>query len=307
MSTAVFWTLSNIETLARQVSGQLSAGQFSDENLDFYINSYYQYDLPRELKIEELYTQYTFPTEVGVAKYTLPGAFTDNLAFTHVIPKIYVNGLSIAYTQDTNVYYYRTPPLFSTELMGTGNGSTTTFTYTTQFQPIVPNQPSSVMGAVITSGMSGVQFSDDGNGNLTGTDGGSGTVDYTTGVVSYAFIVAPSALSTINLTYNYEQLGPPNTCLFYERQFTFFPTPDTIYQIRIDAYFQPVALVNPTDTPVKNEWGEIIAIGAALKILRNFGQFDKYQECLIYYNREKSKLASDTDNQLMASRSPQRF
>lgn len=306
MTLPVLWNLQNIEKVARQVSGQLSALQFSNVDLDFNINSYYQYDLPRELKIEELYVEYTFPLVVNKAVYELPGDFKNQFqqAFTHVEPKIYLNGCPIFYTQDTNQFYYRVPKLFSTEIIGYGDGLQTNFIYTTINKPIVPNQIASVL---ITDEMQ--SFQDNGLGNLTdittGIGGATDKVTYLSGLINITFSVAPAINQPVTVTYHYQQLSRPNTVLFYGREFTFYPTPDTTYQVRIDAYQQPPRLVNPNDVPVKPEWGEIIAIGAAMKILRNFGQFDKYQEMKPYYEKERTKLMSDTDNQLMASRSPQ--
>jgi len=306
MSLAVTWTLQRIESETRLVSGQLSAAQLSSTDLDFYINSFYQYDLPRLLKIEELYKQYTFPLFQGQAVYDLPGDYNENAGpFTHVEPKIYVDGQAIFYTQDTNVYYSRIPKLFTDETEGYGNGITTVWNYTTINSPIVSNQPASVL---VTDGVE--TFTD--TGALVGTvgtmvsnltPGGTGVVNYATGDVDVVFLTAPALNAPITVTYHFEQLAPPNTCLFYNRQFNFYPTPNTAFQCRIDAYIQPQPLVNASDVPVKNEWGEIIAIGAARKILRRFGQIEKYAELKAYFDEEFVKLLSDTDNQLMSSRS----
>lgn len=309
MSTPA-WNLQNIEQSTRQISGQLSATNLSSDQLQFFINSYYQYDLPRELKIDEFYVQYTFPLYQNVSTYVLPGDFTDGLAFTHVEPRLYVNGVPITYTQNTDVYYSIIQNNFSIETIGVGDGVTTGFTYTTNFQPIVSGFPSSVMIASIPGqtnppGLQ-LQLTDDGQGNLTGD--GTGTVDYVAGTLAFTFNSAPPVNSTIQVTYNYNQVGLPNTVLFYNRSFIFYPCPNTLYQARIDAFQQPQPLVNPDDVPLKPEWGEIIAIGAALKILRNFGQWDKYQEVKNgYYRVEATKLRSDTDNQYMATRSLPRF
>lgn len=304
--SAVTWDFETIQTVTRQISGQLSAVNLSIEDLKFNINSYYQYDLPRKLKIEEFYFQYTFPLYQNVAVYDLPGDFANGLAFTHVEPKLFVNGRPINYTQDTNVFYAQTPIDFSIETVGVGNGITTAFAYTTNFQPIVSGVPSSVMIASIPGQTNppGIQMQliDDGVGNLTGD--GTGTVNYIAGIINVIFTIAPPINSTIQVTYNFRQVGVPNTALFYARQFTFFPCPDTVYQARIDAFKQPVAMVGDSDVPLKPEWGEIIAIGAAMKILRNFGQWDKYKEVeQTYFKEEWSKLMSDTDNQYMAMRS----
>ena len=301
----VTWTLTEIQKTARQISGQLSATNLTSTELDFFINAYYQYDLPRDLKIEELYAQYTFPLLQNVAVYSLPGNFTDGLAFTHTEPRLYVNGVPIRYTQDTDIYRGITPVEFATETIGVGNGVTSVFSYTTNFQPIVSGFPSSVMIAVIPGQTNPPalqqQLTDDGFGALNGD--GVGVVNYVAGAITVQPTVVPPVNSTIQVTYNYNQTGRPNTVLFYNRQFYFFPCPDTVYQARIDAYKQPDALEQPDDVPIKPEWGEIIAIGAALKILRNYGQWDKYREVKeTYFDVERMKLLSDTDNQSMASR-----
>ena len=307
------WPYSLIQTTARQVSGQISNVSLTNAVLQQYINNYYQYDLPRELKIEELYQQYQFSLLPNVPTYDLPGDFSDGLAYTHIEPRVFINGLSIYYTQDTNVFYSIVPRNFSTEVMGYGDGSEDTFTYTTMFKPIYSNPAADPLepgnNVLITDGVE--SFADvpvtSTTGTLTGTLGGTGTVNYSTGAISVVFSSAPANQSPVKVTYHYQQLAVPNTVLFYARQFTFYPTPDTVYQCRVDAYKQPQPLVSPNQQAVKPEWGEIIAIGAALKILRDFGQIDKYNEVKIYYEKERSKLLSDTDNQLMATRTQPRW
>ena len=308
------WPYSLIQSTARQISGQISNVTLTQSVLQQYINNYYQFDLPRELKIEELYQQYQFALLPGVPIYTLPGNFSDGLAYTHIEPRVFVNGISIYYTQDTNVFYSMVPRNFAVETMAYGDGSTTgPFNYSTIFSPIYsvasinPTLPSS--NVLVTDGVE--SFSDiptnSVTGVLEGNLGGTGTVNYQTGAISVTFNTAPVDTANIDVTYHYQQLSLPNTVLFYARQFEFYPTPDTAYQCRVDAYFQPQALVDPDDEPVKPEWGEIIAIGAALKILRDYGQIDKYNEVKIYYDVERSKLLSDTDNQYMAQRTQPRW
>jgi hypothetical protein len=310
------WNFQKIQKTTRQISGQISNVSLTNPVLNEYINNYYQFDLPRDLKIEELYVQHQFALVPGQPSYDLPGDFANGLAYTHVEPRIYINGLAITYTQDTNVFYSIVPKNFSEETIGIGDGVTLAFgPYTTKFHPIY-NIRSNIAGftqdnnILITDGLEtfhDVPIVGTGNGSLVGDLGGAGIISYTTGVLSLAFNSAPANGARITTTYHYQTLGSPNTALFYARQFTFYPTPDTAYQCRIDSYQQPQAMVNPTDTPEKEEWAELIACGAALKILRDFGQTDKYQEVMMYYNREKTKCMSDTDNQYMSMRAQPRW
>lgn len=294
------WNFQDIQRVCRQVSGQLSSSQLTNSELNFYINNYYQLDLPRELKIEEMYRQYTFPTQVGVQSYVLPDDYT------HIEPSVYVNGVPINYTQDTNQFYDLIPVNWVTEQVTSANGVAVAFASppTLTQLPIASGIPNSVL---VTAG--NITLSDDGLGNLN-TDpvtANTGTVNYTTGAWTLNFAVAPASGTAIIFTYNFLDINRPNTCLFYDRTFTFYPCPNAAYNIRVDAFIQPTPLVNPTDVPLKPEWGDIIAIGGALKILRDFGQLDKYQEVKIYYEKERSKLLSDTDNQYMAMRGQPRW
>ena len=313
------WTFGSIQQTARNISGQLSPNELTPTQLAFYINNYYVYDLPRELKLEEQYVQYQFPLNPGVATYTLPSIYT------HTENPIYVNGVWCSYTESPAVFYQQIPNLINEMQLGTTDGTSTIYT-SPQIQSLVPTPiqagvPNSV---IITDTIN--TFSDDGQGNLIcNNPGNSGTVVYSTGVVTLTYAVAPLQGNNITATFNYWAEGWPTSCLFFARQFTFYPVPDpnTAYQARIVAYQQSVVypngvystlpselqshFINNGDTPQKLEWGELIAIGAALKILRDFGQDEKYQQTLAYYRTERSKVMSDTDNQLINDRSMPRF
>jgi len=82
----------------------------------------------------------------------------------------------------------------STELVGTGDGSTVTFAYTTSYSPIRP-------GTVIVSVANIAQCSDDGAGNLVGAGISAGTVNYATGAISVTFSTAPSSSAAITVEY----------------------------------------------------------------------------------------------------------
>lgn len=84
------------------------------------------------------------------------------------------------------------------EAYGTGNGSTTTFTHT--LTDI--SAPKTAMYISVTDGTE--TFTDDRNGNMLGSAGGTGTVNYATGAVSVTFAVAPTNLQAITCSYYHE-------------------------------------------------------------------------------------------------------
>lgn len=61
----------------------------------------------------------------------------------------------------------------------------------------------------------------------------------------------------------------PNTpaeILIYGGRVTMRPTPDQVYLARFSCIKKPPAMVYPSDTPFKDEWGKYIALGTALDI-----------------------------------------
>jgi hypothetical protein len=80
-----------------------------------------------------------------------------------------------------------------TETIGTGDGSTTTFSATLSYKPIRP-------GTVVvqTGTVSGQDYNYD--GNIFGA-GVNGTVNYQTGAITVTFATAPASGATINVTY----------------------------------------------------------------------------------------------------------
>src|ERR1700753_3645660 len=89
----------------------------------------------------------------------------------------------------------------SLQLNGTINGSNKTFTRTLSPLPTTNNitvRSTIDSGATLTE-----NFTDNGNGVLTGSNGGSGTVNYTTGAVSVTFgAAAPADLTVGGVQYN---------------------------------------------------------------------------------------------------------
>lgn len=87
------------------------------------------------------------------------------------------------------------------ELVGTGDGSTTTLgSGTLAFSPVKPG--TFVLTTLI--GAADVEITDDGNGNLIGDIGaGTNTINYATGVVAVDWSAAPDALAEINAAYEY--------------------------------------------------------------------------------------------------------
>ncbi len=87
------------------------------------------------------------------------------------------------------------------ENAASGNGSTKTFSFTLAFK--AGGAKRTCFAVSITDGTE--TFTDDYNGSLTGSAGGTGTVNYMTGAVTVTFNAAPaSAANNIKANYQYE-------------------------------------------------------------------------------------------------------
>lgn len=91
------------------------------------------------------------------------------------------------------------------EVVATGDGSATTFSFTLAFPGIHADgaytTPTGHNTILISDGVEDIE--DDGDGTLTGSLGGSGTINYATGAVSVTFNTAPTNLTDITADYCY--------------------------------------------------------------------------------------------------------
>jgi hypothetical protein len=90
------------------------------------------------------------------------------------------------------------PSQVTGEDVGTGDGTTVAFSDT--LAQITGAR--TAMHVVITDGTE--TFTDDRNGNLIGSAGGTGTINYATGAVAFTFAAAPTNLQAITADYYYE-------------------------------------------------------------------------------------------------------
>jgi len=293
MSTT--WTLSQIRQKVRQVTGRLSPNELTNNQLDTYINQYYQYTFPAEVKLEKKHTYYEFLTEANQYVYTLP-----ETVYTNFEPPATLDNLFVDWYQDPAIFFAENPQQYNRLTPWTGDGSTVTFTTTVVAFPIWPDT------LVITDN---VEVFEDTNQtfstadiNITGSLNGTATINYSTGVISVTFNSAPANGQVIYLSYAQFVAGRPTAVLEYNSQLQFFTVPDTAYRFRIKAYKIVDPLVNATDTPDLNEWGPTIAYGASRDIHTNFGEIEAYQQVTMLYKEQLGYILTRTLQNLLNTR-----
>lgn len=303
------WQLSEIQNKVRRVTGRLTDREISDLELNNYINQFYQYTFPADAKLERSHTYYEFVTSANTQDYTLPSGYTN------FEPKGTIDRMELDWYQDPEFFNSRNPYSVTRITLGTGDGSTTGFTTTLDYTPILPET------VVVTDNTE--TFEDENTSwttatvALTASAGGSGTVNYSTGVVSVTFNTAPSNGQDIYLSFVQFAPGRPTAVLNYNNVMRFYPVPDSAYRFQCKAYANNLVQTaagdvqpffeNSDDSPLLNEWGPCIAYGASRDINSDYGEMDAYAENTALYKEQLAYVMRRTHQNLLNVRSQPHF
>ena len=299
--TTAGWTLANIRTKMRNLVGEPSTDQMSDATANAYINDYYVFTMPEELKVQIQNNFLDFKTTPGVNVYSFPsGTFlTDS-------PGAYADGFPLIFYEDPDIFYQDWPQQYSVDSVGVGTDNQLTFTGTCQGFPLVIETFFITDGTQVINDIGIVSPDVYPNGTLSGPNG-SGTINYATGEFSATFRTAPVSTATIYTKYQACQENRPQGVLFFEDEFTLFPVPDQVYQIRMQGFILPDQLVLDTDVPSQPEWGPLIAYGAALERFADRGDTENYDRYYAILKRQENIALSRTIQQYTPLQGVPRF
>jgi hypothetical protein len=233
------WTYADIVTKIRNITGSPSTDQITAIDINTYINNYYVFTMPFELKEQIQLDFLDFKVFPGVNVYDFTqfgGLFlTDQ-------PGAYADGNPLIFYQDPDIFYQDFPQQYATDQLATGDGITTIFQGGLQNPPVIIGTTFITDGSQVVSDTGirtttetidtgtgitayngilsifpilagslsitdGVEiFVDNGAGLLTGNLGGTGTIAYTTGVWSITFNTAVVTGVSIVATYTVDNL-----------------------------------------------------------------------------------------------------
>lgn len=313
--TAPTWTLASIIEEFRNIVGVPDDDQLSDQQCADLINYYYQFVLPKELKIFWGYTNYQFFCNAGVDQYLAPQGFQT------VNPNVYADGFPIEWYTDPDTFYQDYPQQENKQVIAIGDGVTNSFSANISAFPVLPRS------VYVTDGYQVDQ--DDGASAftqvspLTSVGPVSGNINYTTGTLGgLSFLSVPAANVNIVATSQTYMANRPQGILFYRQtylgdstlatlnaaqMFVLRPVPDQVYLIKMSGIQVPAALINLTDVPFRGDLGPLIALGAALQRFKRFNQFDQYEQVMPEYQRFKDVCMQDTYEEMLYERSLPRF
>jgi hypothetical protein len=300
-------TLADIITKVRRLSGRPSVDQISDETITQYINTYYLYDMPETLRLLKLKDTLTFTTVPNVEVYPVDQLFPTlgTTAYITVEPPAYVAGQQVQYFQDLDLFYREWPKNNYIEQINTGDGTAGPFSGTLTATPVMssvnPVGSESVTAPIgqdiriLFSANIGNQIAtsayDNGQGDWIDAYTGEtlvGDIDYITGDYTITFSSAVPDGNPINASYIPYVASLPRCICFYQNQFFMRPVPDKAYIVEINAFRYPMSFNfdDETTSPELQFWWQLLAYGAALKILVDNGDYDNAERLRPYFNEQ---------------------
>ena len=282
-----------IRTKVRRLTRNPSQQQLSDADILEYVNTFYQYDLPEELRLFSLKSTLTFFTQPNVDTYytnqvNVPGLANFTEDYVTIDNPVYCAGQLIYLSQNREEFYGYYPQTSYRQTIGTGGGVPFGFVGTLQ-HPIIQNSVSIVSKDALNNAIIVVDepvdntFGDLVDPNNTATT--YGNINYITGEVITTLPGTPAAQANIQAQYLPYVASLPTMILYYNNQFVLRPVPDRPYKVTMDAYIKPIAFLSqdngtsPTN-PVLNQWWQMLAYGAAKKVFEDRGDYEGVQQIM---------------------------
>lgn len=296
-------TLVAIREKVRKITRSPSSALLTDAQIDEYVNTVLQYDLPSQLRLFNLRTNLTFYTQPNVDVYqTNTVVTTDPLynfknRYIAVHPPVFLAGIQGFYTQwrdEFYGYYPQTNTIADTQLRG--DGTTGPFTGTLFATPVLQNN---VNFNVLNAAGTAMILVDTPTSNVLGTLGipngpATGTINYITGAFTLNFPAntqtgAPIMSETIPY-----QAGKPIAMLYYEDKFTIRPVPDKVYSIQIEADIRPTELLAANQSPQLEQWWQYIALFASKKVFEDKLDYESVQQMMPTFKEQEAMVLSRT-------------
>lgn len=306
-------TLARIRTKVRRLTASPSQNQIADTEIDDYVNTFYLFDMPELIKLINLRSTYEFYTDPNVDVYAFP-----RNTYTNIFQPVYIAGYQSFFTQSREQFFRIYPQLEFEQTVATGDGATNSFTFTLSNVPVMRGftyPPSQIVNSrVFVSFTDGAGISiiarDNGVGGFvdeTGATTLTGTINYVTGVVTgLVFGSVPPANAAIIAQFVSFTASRPEALLFFNDVFVLRPIPDMAYKVSMEVQTQPTAFLasdnSIPDSPELEEWWQLLAYGAAKKILEDRQDSTSIANITPEFENQKRLVLRRTSQQLAQER-----
>lgn len=278
--------LSIIRKKVRRLTGRPSAQQITNDEIDEYVNTFYQYDFPEHLRVFSNTTKFKFMTIANVSDYDMRdidvafGSGTEKAVnvFYNLQPPAYIGGYQSFYSQNREQFFRIYPFLGDINNSIEGDGTNGPYTFTLPNVPVLQNTVT--VGAQDDTGASQLVEDDPQKiGDQTDPETGfwknslldtavTGSINYLTGALTITFSNTIPVGNEITFTFSPYQPNRPQAVLFFNNIISLRPVPDKPYPVEIDAFITPTALIEGGD-PLLNQWWQYLAYGASKKIFED--------------------------------------
>ena len=285
--------------------------QLSDSQIDTEVNNTYVFDLPDHIKTFQLKTSYSFFTSPNVDAYNFP---IDQFESVTGNPSIggYPGNLIENRSQFWGIYGFQAN---NEQDLIVGDGTVGPFTFTVTAPPMIQGRiypatgllESQVSVSTVSTTGATLVAQDDANGGFVDQNGAPliGTINYVTGVVTgLQFGGFTGVGATISVQYYPYNASLPTSALVYGGLIVLRPIPNQTYQVIFDAFQTPTQLLNDSDNPALKNWWELLAYGAARKILSNRLDIDGLQRIEPFWQERLSLAIRRTIHQMRDDRTP---
>lgn len=277
--------LAKIRTLVRQLTKSPSEQLLATQDLDDWVNTFILYDFPEHLRLFALKQVFKFYTSPNIDTYSTVNApntsplFNFQNLYITVHDPVYIAGFKVLYTQSREQFYNMYPFINSEQLITTGSGANPAFGGVIPGGG-VPFLQSSVIFSSIDANNNGLIMIDTpisstmGNLSVPNVPPTSTTVqdpinfvNYLTGGFVVTFPASPGAGENVNVQIVPYVPSRPQSMLFFDEEFIVRPVPDQSYEVNMEVYARPTALLAAGTSPQLEQWWQYIAYGAAKKVL----------------------------------------
>lgn len=299
-------TLLDIKRKVRRLTGSASTSQLSEDELEHYINTFYEQDFPASLKTWDNWVDYTFYTVENEDQYTF-----DTTTYTNVRPPCYVQGYPAQYLQSQAGLYAIFPNTPTQSVGPAGDGTAGPYAFLIEGAPLLKRQVT--ISVIDSAGITQTAYdvpSDSQNlvgilySAITNQPLANSTVNYATGAVSITFPNTVDSTEIIQVAVKQIQLSRPWMVNLYNNTFTVRPVPDKAYSVTVQAYKSPIQLLEDEQSPAMKDTWQYVALGAAIKVMQDRQDSDAIASIMPFFKEQEALVLYRTAVQMAPMSTP---